>query len=178
MKLILLYGPPAVGKLTVANELAKLTGYKVLHSHLTTELVESLFSRDSASFSKLIWDLRYMIIAEAARTSLNGLVFTMVYGRNREVRMAECVDIVERCGGQVHFVQLFCRRRVLLERVANADRRNFNKITSASLLEDVLDRNSSQKPFEAVTQWESLQVNTEKLNPPEAAKTIIAHYKL
>lgn len=29
MKLLFLYGPPAVGKLTVANEISKLTGFKV-----------------------------------------------------------------------------------------------------------------------------------------------------
>jgi tRNA uridine 5-carbamoylmethylation protein Kti12 len=32
MKLIFLYGPPAVGKLTVAQELVTLTGYKLFHN--------------------------------------------------------------------------------------------------------------------------------------------------
>jgi len=35
MKLVFIYGPPAVGKLTVANALAKVTGFKVFHNHLT-----------------------------------------------------------------------------------------------------------------------------------------------
>jgi replication-associated recombination protein RarA len=33
---LLLYGPPAVGKLTIAKEIARLTGFKVAHAHLTS----------------------------------------------------------------------------------------------------------------------------------------------
>ncbi len=43
MTFVLLYGPPAVGKLTVANELAKLTDFKVFHNHLSIDLVEAVF---------------------------------------------------------------------------------------------------------------------------------------
>ena len=46
MKLILLYGPPAVGKLTIAKEIARLTGFKLFHAHLTSDLVEAIFPRD------------------------------------------------------------------------------------------------------------------------------------
>jgi tRNA uridine 5-carbamoylmethylation protein Kti12 len=35
VKLIFISGMPAVGKLTVAQELAKLTGYRPFHNHLT-----------------------------------------------------------------------------------------------------------------------------------------------
>ena len=35
MKLLFIHGSPAVGKLTVANEIAKLTGFKVFHNHLS-----------------------------------------------------------------------------------------------------------------------------------------------
>ena len=34
MKLVFIYGPPAVGKLTVAKELAALTGFKVFHNQV------------------------------------------------------------------------------------------------------------------------------------------------
>ncbi|HIJ11483.1 TPA: hypothetical protein HA278_05490, partial [Candidatus Woesearchaeota archaeon] len=43
MIFVLIYGPMAVGKLTVAKELVKLTGYKLFHNHLTVDLVGSIF---------------------------------------------------------------------------------------------------------------------------------------
>lgn len=47
MRLVLIYGPPAAGKLTVAKGLAHLTGYKFFHNHLTVDVVLSVFERAS-----------------------------------------------------------------------------------------------------------------------------------
>jgi tRNA uridine 5-carbamoylmethylation protein Kti12 len=43
MKLIFIYGPPAVGKLTVAEELVKLHDYRLFHNHLTLDLVRNIY---------------------------------------------------------------------------------------------------------------------------------------
>ena len=50
MRLVFLYGPPAVGKLTVAKALARLTGYKVFHNHLTIDLVASILDWGTGPF--------------------------------------------------------------------------------------------------------------------------------
>lgn len=39
MKLVIIFGPQAVGKMTVGQELEKLTGLKLFHNHMTIELV-------------------------------------------------------------------------------------------------------------------------------------------
>ena len=43
MKFVVIFGPPAVGKMTVGQELAKLTGLKLFHNHMTIELVLNFF---------------------------------------------------------------------------------------------------------------------------------------
>ena len=78
MKLIVIYGPPAVGKLTVAKELAKITGYRVLHNHLVIDMVESVFSRDSPMFWKLIDSYRIDLIGKAAANDEKGIILTSV----------------------------------------------------------------------------------------------------
>ena len=51
MKLIFLHGLPGVGKLTVARQLAALTGFKLFHNHLTVDLVTSVFEFGSEPLS-------------------------------------------------------------------------------------------------------------------------------
>lgn len=51
MKLIFIYGSPAVGKLTVAKELSKKIGYPIFHNHLTVDLAKVLFDFEDKRFS-------------------------------------------------------------------------------------------------------------------------------
>jgi tRNA uridine 5-carbamoylmethylation protein Kti12 len=178
MKLILLYGPPAVGKLTIAKEIARLTGFQVFHAHLTVDLVASIFPRGTPSYRKLLWDIRYAVFAEAVRANIDGLIFTMVYRRDQEQFIARCVEIVEWFGGKVCFVHVYCHAETLRQRVVREDRKQHGKITSVELLNQTLSNWESQSPFEAATQWDSLGLNTDVLRPVEAAQQVMAHYRL
>jgi dephospho-CoA kinase len=71
MKLILIYGSPAVGKLTVANEIARQTDFKVFHNHLTIDAVEPVFEFGTPPFWKLVHLFRVETVAEAARVGRN-----------------------------------------------------------------------------------------------------------
>jgi len=44
MKFVLIFGPHAVGKMTVGQELAGITGLKLFHNHMTIDLVANFFS--------------------------------------------------------------------------------------------------------------------------------------
>jgi tRNA uridine 5-carbamoylmethylation protein Kti12 len=54
MELIIIHGPPAAGKLTVANEVAKLTGFKVFHNHLSIDCVKPVFEFGSEAFWRIV----------------------------------------------------------------------------------------------------------------------------
>lgn len=58
MKLIFIYGPPAVGKFTVARELASLTGFKLFDNHLTIDVVTSIFEHGSAPYFRALRKIR------------------------------------------------------------------------------------------------------------------------
>ena len=45
-KLVLLTGPQAVGKMTVGQELAKITGLKLFHNHMTIDLVSNFLAME------------------------------------------------------------------------------------------------------------------------------------
>ena len=50
MKLIIIYGPPAAGKLTVANAIAERTGIKVFHNHLSIDCVKPVIEFGTPAF--------------------------------------------------------------------------------------------------------------------------------
>ncbi len=48
--LIFIFGPPAVGKMTVGQELAKITDYKLFYNHMTIDLITPFFRFGSYPF--------------------------------------------------------------------------------------------------------------------------------
>ena len=110
MHFVLVFGPPAVGKMTVGHELAKLTGYKLFHNHMTVEPVLDIFPFGSPPFGRLVGEFRRRIIEEAVQAGLPGLVFTLVWGLELPAdaeTIASYAEIVESAGGRVSFVELY-----------------------------------------------------------------------
>lgn len=178
MKLALIYGPPAVGKLTVAKELVALTGFKLFHNHATVDLITSIFDRGSESFAKLIWEIRLSVFEEAARANIGGLVFTMVYATSRVPRIMQCVEAVERHGGEAHLVRLHCDRATLEQRVSSGTRKEHGKITSVQTLNEFLSRLEKHEPFSCLPGRDNLSIDTSVLEPRDAALKIADHYRL
>ncbi len=52
-KLVLICGPQAVGKMTVGQELTKITDLKLFHNHMTIELLLQIFEHKSKEFKEL-----------------------------------------------------------------------------------------------------------------------------
>lgn len=176
MTLVFIYGPPAVGKLTVANALSKLTGYRVFHNHLTIDLVGAIFDWGQGPFFGLVDRYRVELIEAAAKASIPGLIFTFVYAKDHDIAFVESVvSAVERHGGRICFVRLSCERRELLRRVRAASRRQFRKMKQVKRLREWLDRYelSSNVPYP-----NNLVIDNTKLGPRKAAQMITSHFAL
>ena len=77
--LLFIIGPPAVGKMAVGAEIAKRTGFKLLHNHMTIEPVIRIFEWGTPQAFRLIGEFRRRILEEVAQSDLPGLVFTVVW---------------------------------------------------------------------------------------------------
>jgi hypothetical protein len=138
MKLIFIYGLPAVGKLTVAQELAAITGYKLFHNHLVVDLLLSVFDFGSPEFVALREEIWLSIFEQACRSQLPGLIFT--FAPEVTVRpgfIEELVNTVTRAGGEVDFIELTCPFPELKRRMASVSRLQYKKLTSVPLFEQL-----------------------------------------
>ncbi len=176
MKLVFIYGPPAVGKLTVAQELAALTGLKLFHNHLTVDLALAFFDFGTKEFGRYLDHLRLEAFETAARENMPGVIFTFVYAYPLDNLFVEDVkDSAEENGGEVCFVQLTCEREELERRVLGASRQRFRKIKTVEKLQDLFKRYELFKP---VPFENNLTIDTTHLAPRDAAQKIVEHFKL
>jgi len=109
MKFIVIFGPPAVGKMSVGRELAKLTGFKLFHNHMTIELALNFFEFGHPSFGRLIGEFRRTVFEEVAASELPGLIFTFVWALDLESEknfIDSTCEIFRDKGAEVYFVEL------------------------------------------------------------------------
>lgn len=176
MKLILLYGPPAVGKLTIAQALSTRTGYKLFHNHLTVDAITPIFEQGSVPFKRAIDRVRLVILEEAINSNIAGVILTKVHFSSRGTYTQDFLHSVANIGAEIHLVRLYCEPDILEARVTGEDRKRYNKIWTVDLLQQTLA--DIEEPFAAIAGWESLSIDTGRLSPDQAANQIIAHYHL
>ena len=145
MHLVLLIGPAAVGKMTVGAEVARLSGYKLFHNHMTIEPFLEIFEWGTPSFDRLRMDVRRRVIEEAIASDLPGLVFSFVWALDLEAdhrAVAELIAPATAAGVQVDVVELTASQEVRLAREGTPfrlDRKSTKRDVEASRLRLVAD---------------------------------------
>lgn len=186
MKLVILFGPPAVGKMSVGQELAKLTGLKLFHNHMSLELVNSFFDFGTPEFNRLDKTIRFSIFKEVAKSDLEGLIFTIVWAFNEkkdEAYMNEIVDIFEKEGTEVCFVELKADLEERLKR-NKQENRLLHKPSKRNLENSEMWLLDSEKRYRMHTQGNDLsdqalfKLDNTHISPEEAARLIVDYFKL
>ncbi|PGS55884.1 AAA family ATPase [Bacillus sp. AFS041924] len=109
MKFILLFGPQAVGKMTVGHELEKITDLKLFHNHMTIDLVSKFFDYGTKEGSRLVNLFRNEIFEEVSKSNLYGIIFTYVWALDLKSDwdyVEEVCNIFESRGATTYFVEL------------------------------------------------------------------------
>ena len=108
-KLVLIIGPQAVGKMTVGQELEKITELKFMHNHETLELPAKIFGWGSEARQRLTELFRTAIFEEVAKSDLEGLIFTRVFAfdyKEEWERLEKTKNIFENNNGEIFIVEL------------------------------------------------------------------------
>ena len=170
MKLIFLYGLPATGKLTIGEELARSTGYKLFHNHLAVDPLLSVFEFGSPPFVELRESFWLAVIERAARAHIPGLIFTFVPEHTvRPQFITNLIDLAARTHTEILAVELTCPIPELKQRLDTPSRRRFQKLNSIELF-DALHSTGALSSFPMPKP--ELTLDTSQLTPQEAAQRI------
>lgn len=176
MKLLFLYGPAAVGKLTVAREIAELTGYPIFDNHLSIDYAAKLFAWSTPNYVRLLRAVRLFTFQQMAGMGLEGLIFTFVYTPpSSDEFIFRVLEVCEQSSIKPLFIKLEASREVLLERVGLPERQALKKLSRPERLLRMLDE---QGALEAIPYVESLTLDTGRLAPQVAAAKIVQHFGL
>lgn len=76
--LLFVFGPPAVGKMTVGREIADASDFRLFHNHHVIEPLLDVFEFETPQFQTLMSEFRQRVLEEAATADID-LVFTLVW---------------------------------------------------------------------------------------------------
>jgi len=165
---VLIYGPPAAGKLTVAQSLATNYGFKVLDNHLSLDVALRLFDFGTNECWELVDRLRVELLGAAGRAGVD-VVSTLVFAHPSDRgHVSRLVRATEDAGALVSFVQLRPARAVLEQRVAGSSRAGTRKVQDVARLARLLDNYDLETPIND----DDLSIDNSELSAAEVAALI------
>lgn len=116
MKFVWIIGDSAVGKMTVGQELMKITGLRLFHNHMMIEPVLEVFG---AFRGDVIIQLREIIFREFAKSGSEGMIHTLMWAFDMPSDwdyVNHVTEIFQEQGAQIYCVELVAPQEVRLQR--------------------------------------------------------------
>jgi len=185
--LVILIGPHAVGKMTVGQELAKITDLRLFHNHMSIELTRKLFAHAEKEWRILNETIRKTVFELFAKGDFPGLIFTYMcaFDLQSELEYLQAIiDLFQENGANCYVVELCADFDVRLIR-NKSENRLLHKESKRNLeWSEGEMRATSEKyrlnsydgeplPFENY-----LKIDNTHLSPEEVAKRIQAHFAI
>ena len=183
MKFVLIIGSGAVGKMTVGQELMKITGLRLFHNHMTIEPVMEIMGYFDGP---LILELRESIFRRFAASQNDGMIFTYMWAFDMQSDwdyIAHVKSIFKPYGTEFYCVELVAPQKVRLARNKTENRLK-NKVSKRDTvfsemrlkMEDEACRlvsNEGEVPFENY-----LRIDNSSLSAEDAARLIKDTFQL
>ena len=177
MKLVFIIGNAAVGKMTVGQELMKITDLRLFHNHMTIEPVLEIFGDFNET---AISRMRHVIFEEFAKSGKYGMIFTCMWAFDMQSDwdyIEYVKSIFEPYNTEFYYVELVASREVRLQRNVTENRLQ-NKASKRDvdasnqrLIND--DKNHRLESFDGEIKFENyIKIDNTELPPDDVAKMI------
>lgn len=183
MKLLFIIGDAAVGKMTVGQELMKITELRLFHNHMTIEPVIEIFGRYDG---KTIDELREVIFKNYAASGNYGMIFTLMmdFDMPSEWENLEHIkSIFSPYGTEFYYVELIAPQEIRLKRNGTENRLK-NKaskrdiaVSNQRLMSD--DKNHRCVSYKGEIPFDNyLRIDNSDKEPDEVARIIKESFHL
>lgn len=183
--LIIIFGPPAVGKMTVGRALEKITGYKLFHNHMSIDLALNFFKYEDEAYSTVVEGIRELVFKQFLHSQDKGLIFTFVWDLADQYGH-KYIEYLQSIGYNVHLVELKASINALKSRNKSELRlaAKPSKLNIVASEKNLLEWTASKK---LNTNWNDvlheqfdnyLYINNTHLTADKAAKTIADKFSL
>ena len=185
-KLVLIIGPQAVGKMTVGQELEKLTGYKLLYNHMTIEMCRLIFDYDKEIYIKMNSIIRYEVLKEFSKSNEKGIIVTICFdfGKDLEKDKLEAYKWIE-LFDDAYVVELEASVEERLKRNKTENRLKCKPSkrdliwSENDLLRSNIVHKLNSEPGEAKNIFDKyIKINNERIEAKEVAKSIKERFNL
>ncbi len=185
MKLVVIIGPQAVGKMTIGYELEKITDLKLFHNHMPIELVHPLFSYGTPSGKRLVKLIREEIFKEMAASDQSGLIFTYVWYFDKKEDgeyLENLVKIFRDKNADIYYVELEADIDERLLRNKTEHRLQHKPTKRSDWAENEIKESSKEHRLNSVegeiTEKNYLRINNTNLDPIVVAEKIKETFNL
>lgn len=184
MKLVIIVGGAAVGKMSVGKELATQCDLRLFHNHVTIEPVVEVFGYYDM---KIINRLRYVFWNEFAKTNLTGMVFTMMFDFNSEREYDYITGIKQIFETELnkrneplefYFIELDASQKIRLQRNVTEQRLEAKptkrdiEVSNQRLINDDLDGRFVSNDTDRIPWDNFLKIENDNLSIEEQVKII------
>ena len=185
--LVIILGPHAVGKMTVGQELAKITDLRLFHNHMSIELTRKLFAHSEKEWSVLNETIRKTVFELFAKGDFPGLIFTYMCALDMQSEfdyLQNVIDLFKSNDSNCYVVELCADFEERLVR-NKSENRLLHKESKRNLeWSEAEMRKTSEKyrlnsydgeslPFENY-----IKIDNTTLAPDEVAKMIQTHFAI
>ena len=183
--LIVVSGPQAVGKMTVAEKIKERLGYSLMINHDSIEVSNKIFSMGTPAQKELNEIIRKGVFETAIKYDLD-MIFTFVTAFDAQEDIDYLNDLrslFESTGGQFYFIELEADVETRLERNVTPHRleskytKNDVEWSRRDLLETMEKYRLNSNDGELICP-NHLKINNTNLGPDKVAAQVINHFKL
>lgn len=190
MQLLVIFGPPAVGKMTVGRAIAVRSGFRLFHNHASMEPVLEVFDYGTPPFRRVLESFRRQVVEEAAASGTD-LVLTFMWGLDLDAEVEEMQRQIQPyvdAGATISFVELaadldtrLARNRTELRLTEKRSKRdlewseaNLLAMEEQFVMNTPAQRGEKELPGQALlARHRHLRLDNSALSPEEAAGKIL-----